>query len=337
MRRRLLAACALAVLLEPVSAGATPVQSWTCDASAAQHWTLTSSPTAGWSFLTLDDKSSRVLTVLNASGAGTLLGVAPRLGASSAAQLWALRGSALVSAAKGGPCAAAAALVPGQPLVAARCNASDPRQLWALAPGGGALSQAGAVGEQCADVGSVLTCSSPGVSGRIYCDARAAPAARAADLAARLTVWDISALLGGWYSSPGVPRLGVNAVAFAEALHGLGAAGCGHHFANASWANSGCATSFPHATLLAASFNTSLWAAVGATISVEARATHQGPLLYTPDINTSRDQRWGRAQVRSAAAHSWPVGPPSFLQTGGDSLLLPPSFLRRRSQARTLT
>ena len=34
----------------------------------------------------------------------------------------------------------------------------------------------------------------------------------------------------------------------------------------------GCATSFPHALMMAASFNRSLWAAVGEAIGVEGRA-----------------------------------------------------------------
>lgn len=73
-----------------------------------------------------------------------------------------------------------------------------------------------------------------------------------------------------------------------------------------------CATSFPHAQLLAASFNRSLWRAVGAGIATEARAWYNVYLsgrsaslvgsgltglsnsFFAPDINLCRDPRWGR-------------------------------------------
>eukprot|EP00054_Salpingoeca_dolichothecata_P027194 m.198250 g.198250 ORF g.198250 m.198250 type:complete len:840 (-) comp25890_c1_seq10:30-2549(-) len=67
-----------------------------------------------------------------------------------------------------------------------------------------------------------------------------------------------------------------------------------------------CASSFPHAQLLAASFNRSLWDAVGTAISTEARAffnlywtagTRTGwhaLSFWAPDINLCRDPRWGR-------------------------------------------
>lgn len=62
----------------------------------------------------------------------------------------------------------------------------------------------------------------------------------------------------------------------------------------------GCPTSFPHATLLAATFNESLWRTIGSTISTEARALHNqgiaGLSFWAPDINEFRDPRWGRGQ-----------------------------------------
>ena len=66
-------------------------------------------------------------------------------------------------------------------------------------------------------------------------------------------------------------------------------------------------TSFPHALLLAASFNRSLWAAVGDAVSTEARALNNlgaaddigtGPyaplMVWAPNLNPYRDARWGR-------------------------------------------
>ena len=71
-----------------------------------------------------------------------------------------------------------------------------------------------------------------------------------------------------------------------------------------------CPTSFPHAQLLAASFNRSLWSDVGDRISTEARAWHNvwqsgksatltsnnrhALSFFAPDINLCRDPRWGR-------------------------------------------
>lgn len=40
------------------------------------------------------------------------------------------------------------------------------------------------------------------------------------------------------------------------------------------YTSTGCPTSFPHALLMSASFNRSLWTAVGTAISTEDRALH---------------------------------------------------------------
>ena len=54
---------------------------------------------------------------------------------------------------------------------------------------------------------------------------------------------------------------------FAEALHGI-LCDCGETYNG----NTGCPTSFPHALLMGASFNRSLWKEVAIAISDEGRA-----------------------------------------------------------------
>ncbi len=60
----------------------------------------------------------------------------------------------------------------------------------------------------------------------------------------------------------------------------------------AEYTNTGCPTSFPHATALGATFNRSLWHTVASLISDEGRAFHNtqgyGILTWAPDINPFR-------------------------------------------------
>ena len=111
----------------------------------------------------------------------------------------------------------------------------------------------------------------------------------------RMDLGEKTMVLNG--DNPGVPRLGIPALAGGDELHGAG--GCGAMHGN----NTGCGTSFPHALALAATFNRSLWRQVGDAISTENRAlTNQGlsGMLnpWDPDINLVRDPRWGRNQGR---------------------------------------
>ncbi len=93
----------------------------------------------------------------------------------------------------------------------------------------------------------------------------------------------------------GVPRLGMPSTRYNEALHGI-VSGCGQ----ATNGNTGCPTSFPHATALGATFNRSLWRRIGSAISTEGRALANqgivGLFFWAPDINLGRDPRWGRGQ-----------------------------------------
>ena len=282
----------LLILSGCARAGSVPVvQAWACagSGSGAQSWALTPAPGTAYSVLQLQAQA----LALTAPSNDTMvpLTVAPVAHPPPPAQLWSLSGGLLRSALNG-RCAATADPTAGARLHLLPCNASDARQAWAWEGSGGALAQPQS---GCLDVGGALNCSSPSLRALPFCNTSAPAAARAADLASRLTIHDLRLLLGGWYESAGVPRLGLARFSFAEALHGLGAP-CGQKFENATYATSGCPTSFPHATLLAASFNRSLWALVGGAISTEARANKGGLLLWTPDINLSRSQLWGRAQ-----------------------------------------
>lgn len=278
-------------LCAPGPAAGSGAQVWACGGagSGAQSWML--HPARGTNFSSLAlQPGGWVLTVPGASNdTGVQLGVAPVGSPPPPSQLWAMEGTLLRSALNG-RCAATSDPVAGARVHLLPCNSSDARQTWVGA--NGTLVQPGGL---CLDVGGALNCTSSVLRDLPFCNASAPAAARAADLSARLTISDLRLLLGGWYESMGVPRLGLARFSFAEALHGLGAS-CGHSFSNASYTTSGCPSSFPHATLLAASFNRTLWNAVGSAISAEARGMKGGLLLWTPDINLSRNQMWGRAQ-----------------------------------------
>ncbi len=95
------------------------------------------------------------------------------------------------------------------------------------------------------------------------------------------------------YDAPAVPRLGVPAYNWwNEALHGV--------------ARAGCATVFPQAIGMAATFDAALVKDVASTISDEARAKfnahsrhgdrdiYKGLTMWSPNVNIFRDPRWGR-------------------------------------------
>ena len=127
-----------------------------------------------------------------------------------------------------------------------------------------------------------------------YCQAALPMEQRAEDLVGRMKLYE--KVLGlNYYNPPGFYRLALPPNTFAEALHGI-LCDCGEALPN----NTGCPTSFPHALLLGASFNRSLWKEVGAAISTEGRAFANqgitGLFYWAPDINLFRDPRWGRGQ-----------------------------------------
>lgn len=94
-----------------------------------------------------------------------------------------------------------------------------------------------------------------------------------------------------------IPRLGIPAYEWwSEALHGVSNVGPGTHFGDPIPGS----TSFPQVILTAASFNISLWKAIGRVVSTEARAMHNAGLagltFWSPNVNIFRDPRWGRGQ-----------------------------------------
>lgn len=219
---------------------------------------------------------------------------------------WQLVGRQLRSNATGvETCLAASSLqFPDNPVLLRRC--AEPAGLathWVNGSAPGLLRPAAGNASFCLDFGSApqqLTCASVGLAALPYCNASLPPSVRARDLVSRMSVFELKR---NAVSSPaGVPRLGLPRFGMGEALHGV-VTNCGQPHAG----NTGCATSFPHALMMAASFNRSLWAAVGEAIGVEGRAFwNQGgaaqpnPLgalnFWTPDINLFRDPRWGRGQ-----------------------------------------
>ncbi|MBQ8526035.1 MAG: glycoside hydrolase family 3 C-terminal domain-containing protein [Clostridia bacterium] len=114
---------------------------------------------------------------------------------------------------------------------------------------------------------------------------------RAKELVSKMTIGEKMSQMK--YDSPAIERLGIPAYNWwNEALHGV--------------ARSGCATVFPQAIGMAASFDTELMYEVATAISDEARAKYneykkfgdtliyQGLTIWSPNINIFRDPRWGR-------------------------------------------
>lgn len=114
---------------------------------------------------------------------------------------------------------------------------------------------------------------------------------RAKELVSKMTIEEKIGQMR--YDAPPIERLGVPAYNWwNECLHGV--------------ARQGCATVFPQAIGMAASFNEDLMHKVATAISDEARAKYnefkkfghtelyQGLTYWSPNINIFRDPRWGR-------------------------------------------
>ena len=114
---------------------------------------------------------------------------------------------------------------------------------------------------------------------------------KAEELVSRMTVEEKASQLR--FDAPAIERLGVPAYNWwNEALHGL--------------ARGGTATSFPQAIGLAAMFDDELLEKIGDVCAAEARAKYNavsaegdrdiyhGLTMWSPNINTFRDPRWGR-------------------------------------------
>ncbi|GAB4843038.1 Beta-D-xylosidase 1 [Ancistrocladus abbreviatus] len=128
-----------------------------------------------------------------------------------------------------------------------------------------------------------------------FCRASLPIAARVKDLIRRLTLQEKTRLLVN--NAAPVERLGIKGYEWwSEALHGVSNVGPGVKFGGAFPG----ATSFPQVIITAASFNASLWEAIGRVVSNEARAMYNGGqaglTYWSPNINIFRDPRWGRGQ-----------------------------------------
>ncbi|OVA17039.1 Glycoside hydrolase [Macleaya cordata] len=128
-----------------------------------------------------------------------------------------------------------------------------------------------------------------------FCNSSLGIAERVDDLVKRLTLQEKIGFLVN--KAGAVSRLGIPSYEWwSEALHGVSYVGPGTHFSNAVPG----ATSFPQVILTAASFNVSLFQAIGKVVSTEARAMYNvglaGLTYWSPNINIYRDPRWGRGQ-----------------------------------------
>ena len=175
----------------------------------------------------------------------------------------------------------------GCPSTTCTCVAN---QQWDWRPSGAVTSLMSGL---CLDAGSTgmlpKLCDAAPANASAACDRSLTPEARAVALVASANLTERVANLA--VQTPGFPRLGVPAPTFGEALHGV-VTPC----ATASGPNStGCATSFPHALALSASFNASLWTMVGDVVGLEGRAMHNegvggggGVAYFAPNVNLYR-------------------------------------------------
>lgn len=137
--------------------------------------------------------------------------------------------------------------------------------------------------------------NSPKAASYGFCDRTLGVDLRVTDLVHRLTLDEKLGFLVN--KGNGVARLGIPAYEWwSEALHGVSYIGPGVHFTNVVPG----ATSFPQVILTAASFNASLFEAIGKVVSTEARAMYNvglaGLTYWSPNVNIFRDPRWGRGQ-----------------------------------------
>ncbi|XP_061353199.1 probable beta-D-xylosidase 2 [Gastrolobium bilobum] len=128
-----------------------------------------------------------------------------------------------------------------------------------------------------------------------FCKVSLAIPERVKDLIGRLTLQEKVNMLVN--SAAAVPRLGIKGYEWwSEALHGVSNVGPGTKFGPQFPG----ATSFPQVITTAATFNVTLWEAIGRVVSDEARAMYNGGTAgltyWSPNVNIFRDPRWGRGQ-----------------------------------------
>ncbi|KAJ4727786.1 Beta-D-xylosidase [Melia azedarach] len=128
-----------------------------------------------------------------------------------------------------------------------------------------------------------------------FCQVSLPISQRVQDLIGKLTMQEKVKLLVN--NAAAVPRLGIKGYEWwSEALHGVSNVGPGTKFGG----DFPGATSFPQVITTAASFNATLWEAIGRVVSDEARAMYNAGLAgltyWSPNVNIFRDPRWGRGQ-----------------------------------------
>jgi len=165
----------------------------------------------------------------------------------------------------------------------------------------------------CLAVDTFPTCATLDATTAPWCDTGLGAAARARALVAKMSLAEKATNMDS--ENFGVPRLGVPVNVFSEALHGfVGGCGATHDFGKdegaggeGGYVSTGCPTAFPQVISMGATWNRSLWAAVGVAVSDETRGLYsqgarpstgwQGSLLlWAPNVNPFRDPRWGRGQ-----------------------------------------
>ncbi|KAL8097524.1 beta-xylosidase/alpha-L-arabinofuranosidase 2-like [Apium graveolens] len=135
----------------------------------------------------------------------------------------------------------------------------------------------------------------PEVRNYRFCDRTLDVESRVNDLLSRMTLQE--KILNLINDARGSSRLGIPEYNWwSEALHGVASTGIGTNFSAPIYG----ATSFPQVICTAASFNTSLFYAIGKVVSTEARAMYNvgesGLTFWSPNVNIFRDPRWGRGQ-----------------------------------------
>ena len=207
-------------------------------------------------------------------------------------QWWQLNNSLLQNAA-GKTCMQASSTTSYSSISMQKCDASNSLQKWSLKTAAkGSLIQSMANTSLCLTASTSQTmpnCSMSPFNSYPYCNQALSTEDRVNDLLSRMTLDEKVKNLQN--NNPGIPRLAVPKNLFHEMLHGV-LCGCGEKYEG----NTGCPTSFPHALLLGATFNRSLWREIGEAISTEARAFANqgitGLFYWAPDINLFRDPRW---------------------------------------------
>jgi len=328
---------------QPAVPAPAPALLWECDPArrAAQAWAPPPPPGVNGT-IALAGNASLALTVLawpayarNVAvvSAGPLVTATPFSFSPATGLLVAAAGSQYAPA---GACVGPAYLVPfhGAALATAGCpsDAANSTQAWAYHADDGTLRLV-ANASLCLDWGSTFTCAADG-AGLGYCDAAAPPAARAADLAGRLSPAEAAALLSSnnivtplnYGTNFGLPARGVPPLWFSECCHGAVAA-CG---APGSAGGSGCPTALPAGLATGASLNATAWAAAGVVVSTEARALYNQGLhglgCSAPNVNPFRAPQWGRGpEVPSEDPFlngEWGTAYAAALQGEGDAPVL---------------